>query len=128
MYQMMKKFIVYITSILGACLCAYAVGTAKLGWVHSNSQPVNAYRVYYGPSSGNYTNSLVVPYSTLATVPSLQEDSTYYFAVTSVLTNSNGETLESDFSNEATYKVPSSDPNQRTRPSAVQDFVVLEIK
>ena len=64
---------------------------------------LEGYRVYYGTSSGDYDVTLDVGNWTSCTIADLEDDVTYYFAVTAYSTE--GE--ESDYSNE----VNSSDGN-----------------
>jgi fibronectin type 3 domain-containing protein len=54
------------------------------------------YKVYYGTSSGHYTQSVIVGNATNSTINNLASGHTYYFAVTAY--DSAG--LESGFSNE----------------------------
>ena len=77
----------------------------NLAWDASpttNSGPV-AYKVYYGVSSRAYTNVISAETNLTLTVRNLERGVTYYFACTAMLTNG----LESDFSNEVQYQVPS---------------------
>jgi len=73
-----------------------------LAWDRSPDATVTGYRVYYGPASGNYTNSAAVGDVTNAIISNLVQGGTYFFAATAM--NELGD--ESDFSNEATYSVP----------------------
>ena len=57
---------------------------------------LEGYRVYYGTSSGDYDVTLDVGNWTSCTIADLEDDETYYFAVTAYSTE--GE--ESDYSNE----------------------------
>ncbi|MHC4708747.1 MAG: fibronectin type III domain-containing protein, partial [Planctomycetota bacterium] len=63
---------------------------------------LGGYKIYYGPTSGNYTNNqdLPDPAASSATVTDLTAG-TWYFAVTAY--NSTGQ--ESDFSNEASKDI-----------------------
>jgi hypothetical protein len=70
-----------------------------LAWGPSPSAGVTGYRVYYGPASGNYTNSVAVGNVTTNNVSGLASGATYYFAVTAYDTNG----LQSPFSNEISY-------------------------
>lgn len=67
--------------------------SVTLAWEASPSPEVTRYRVYWGPSKGQYTNYVETPLRVL-TIPGLTLPQ--YFAATAV--SSNG--LESDFSNE----------------------------
>lgn len=74
-----------------------------LGWDPSTNTDVVGYKVYYGGVSGNYTNSIVMGNVTAVTISNLASGATYYFAATAY--NSSG--VESRFSNQAIYSVPS---------------------
>lgn len=70
-----------------------------LNWNHSPSPGVAGYRVYYGTTSGNYSNSVVLGNVTTNTFSGLMGGVTYFFAVTAY--DANG--LESNFSNESSF-------------------------
>lgn len=109
-----KKALVAATALFLA-LCAYASPPTNpppaivCGWSHSPSTNVVAYKVYWGPSSGNYTNHIDVAYLTTATVTNVIRNTWYWLAATAV--DANG--LESDFSNEVSVRVPNK-PNPPT--------------
>lgn len=79
---------------------------ATLGWDRSPDPDVGGYAVYYGPASREYINSVHVGNVTTYTVSSLAWGATYYFA----LTTYNTAGVESGFSDEIVYTVPT--PNQ----------------
>jgi hypothetical protein len=87
---------------------AAAASSVTLGWDPSTSTNVAGYKVYYGPASGNYTNSVTAAASsaTTATVSNLVAGATYYFAATAYDTSN----LESEFSNEVVYTNAGSAP------------------
>ena len=66
---------------------------------------LEGYRVYYGTSSGDYDVTLDVGNWTSCTIADLEDDETYYFAVTAYSTE--GE--ESDFSNEVIWSTTNDD-------------------
>ena len=70
-----------------------------LKWDASSDTNVVGYRVYYGPSSRGYTNSIVAGNVTNATVGNLQYGTVYYFAATSY----NGAGWESAYSTEVEW-------------------------
>lgn len=76
---------------------------ATIAWNPSVQPGVVGYRIYYGPASGNYTNVLVVGNVTNALVSGLREGASYYFAATAYDLLG----LESGYSNEAAFTVPS---------------------
>jgi hypothetical protein len=73
--------------------------TVTLAWDRSPDSGVTGYRVYYGPTSRNYTNSIVAGNVTTNTISGLASGVTYFFAITA---NTAGG-LESDFSNEIRF-------------------------
>lgn len=97
-----------VTVVAPSVLPVSGVGTwvVQLGWHASISTNVIGYKVYYGPASRNYTNSIDVARSYSLVISGLTYGATYYFAVTAYATNN----LESDYSNEIQYTVPSSVP------------------
>jgi hypothetical protein len=100
-----KASVPILTGMLFLGLCqtsARAVASVTLVWNQNLESDIAGYRIYYGASSGTYTNSADTGGETSATVVNLHEGIIYYFAVTAY--NSAG--LESDFSNEYRYLVP----------------------
>ena len=95
-------------------------GQVTLTWDPNPEQDLAGYRVYYGSTSGGYTNFLDVGAVNLGTVPDLQDGAVYFFAVTAY----NLEGLESDYSNEVALTVSSVvRPSVAiTRPTAGQNF------
>jgi hypothetical protein len=85
-----------------AQICAFASGSATLTWLPSTDANVVGYNVYYGGTSGDYTNKISTANTTNTIVSGLVQGVTYYFAVTAY--DSSG--LESPFSNEASYAIP----------------------
>lgn len=66
----------------------------------ANTEPdLAGYNIYYGTASRTYQTNVDVGNNTTVTIPNLQDDVIYYFAVTAY--NRSGE--ESEYSNEATY-------------------------
>lgn len=79
-----------------------AAASVTLAWDASPDASVTGYRIYFGPASGAYTNSVAVGNVTNATVTSLKAGAIYYFAATA----HDGSGLESAFSNETSYTPP----------------------
>jgi len=77
--------------------------TVTLAWNSSPSGSIAGYRLYYGTSTHVYTNLVDTGGTTTATVP-LNSGVTYFFAVTAY----DAIGLESEFSTEVSYTVPSS--------------------
>jgi hypothetical protein len=79
----------------------------SLAWDPNSESNLSGYRLYYGTSSGNYSQTISVGLATGYTV-TLTNGGTYYFALTAV----SAEGLESGYSNEVVYS--SSNPAQAT--------------
>jgi hypothetical protein len=76
---------------------------AALAWNSSvPSNGVAGYRLYYGQSSGQYTNSIDAGLATTTSVSNLQAGATYYFVATAY----SAAGWESAYSNEAVWKTP----------------------
>jgi len=98
-----KKFqaLFVMFALLAGLDCAVA-RSLTFSWNASASPSVTRYNVYYGTTSGSYTNKISVGNVTNATISNLCAGVTYYFTATAVDTNAN----ESGFSNEASFIVP----------------------
>jgi len=71
-------------------------GSLKASW-NANTEPdLAGYKIYYGESSGNYTNSINVGKVTQYAITQLQDGVTYYFVITAYDTagNESGYSLE----------------------------------
>ena len=88
-----------LLAFLGLFVCVtntYA-SQVTLEW-NTNSEPnISGYNVYYGNSTRDYDVILDVGNWTNVKIADLEDDETYYFAVTAYNTDGN----ESDYSNEA---------------------------
>jgi len=96
-------------SLSGNPLCAFRLlaanappQTATLSWDSSISAGVAGYNLYYGGSSGNYTNKMSVGLTTNGVATNLLAGAKYYFAVTACTSSG----LESAYSNEAVWQCP----------------------
>jgi Fibronectin type III domain len=88
-------------------LAAYTAGTTvTLAWDPDPFPNLAGYRLYYGTSSGDYSQKIEVGSSTTVSVPNLTEGETYFFAVTAY----NMAAVESRPSNQISYTVPFSSP------------------
>ena len=86
---------------------------ATLAWDPSPDQDVASYQLYWGTSSGNYSNSFNVGNTTSAVVSNLVAGQTYYFVATAF----NTANMESLPSNEISYTPPTPTPTPSPTPS-----------
>ena len=93
-------FIVFLLPLSLSALAQAAQVT--LAWDPNTEPDLAGYKLYYGTSSGNYSNSIAVGNVTTYTVTNLSAGVTYYFALTAL----NSMLLESGYSNEISYSVP----------------------
>ncbi|MCX6966245.1 MAG: Ig-like domain-containing protein [Verrucomicrobia bacterium] len=87
-----------LLALAGVFLLSQSAWSAVFTWSPS-ADAVAGYRLYYGTSSGNYTQSVSVGNVTQATVSNLTAGTTYYAAVTAY----NSSSLESVKSNEVSF-------------------------
>ena len=102
-------------------LPAFAIQNVTLAWNPSTDPTVVGYNIYYGGKSGNYTNTLSAGNATNMTVSGLVEGNTYYFAATTY--NSSG--VQSPFSNEVSYSVPTT-ANQPPTLNPINNLTINE--
>lgn len=103
----MKKitiFLVYFATLVAVLATQFV----ELGWNPSPDTNVIGYDMYYGNASGDYTNEILEGNYTNGVILGLVDGATYYFAVTAF----DSSELESVFSNEIKYQVPSTNAAQ----------------
>jgi hypothetical protein len=93
------KLVSWILAFAALLSPAFATSSANLAWDPSPEPDITGYRVKYGTSSGNYSQSIDVGNVTTATIPNLTAGQTYYFVVTAF----NSGAMESTPSNEVTF-------------------------
>ncbi|MBN2809787.1 MAG: fibronectin type III domain-containing protein, partial [Deltaproteobacteria bacterium] len=93
--QIIVQFLILLFSSL-----PLLAGNLDLAWDPSTSTEVSGYRLYYGTTSKNYTESVDVGNVTTYLLTGLTDGETYYLAVTAYSSNT-----ESDFSNEVSQMV-----------------------
>ncbi len=113
---MIRSRISTLIGFIGVVLLTSQAGlaiTTELAWDaptnNVDGTPITdiaGYKVYYGTSSGNYTEILDVPSGTSCTVPDLTEGTTYYFSAKTVNTGD----LLSDLSDELVWIAPDETP------------------
>jgi hypothetical protein len=102
-----------LTPVRGLAVTGSAVA---LAWDPSPDTSVVGYNVYYGTASRSYTNMIPAGDGTNSVVSNLVAGVTYYFAATTF----SAAGLESDYSTEASYAVPSVGPPANTPPTLGQ--------
>ena len=94
--------------------------SVTLLWDQSGSLDVTGYRIYYGITSMNPTNSVGVGNVLSNTIPSLVIGATYFFTVVAYTAVG----LESHFSNEFIYTVPGITAQLQIRIAANQQAIL----
>ena len=102
-----RLFTIVFASVALFFTCqVHASQSVNLAWDPNSEPDLAGYRVYFGTGSDNYTQTMEVE-TPSATVPDLTEGVVYYFAVTAY----NTEGVESGYSNEVSYAVPTPSPS-----------------
>jgi hypothetical protein len=83
--------------------------SVTLDWAASTGTNIAGYKIYYGTTSGSYTQVVTIGPVTQVTISGLTPQTTYYFTATAF--DSDG--LESLGSNEASFTVPVPQPELR---------------
>ncbi|MBV8901040.1 MAG: fibronectin type III domain-containing protein, partial [Verrucomicrobia bacterium] len=109
----MKVFAVTAAFLAGLPATAQTAQSVSLVWDANPESDVAGYRVHYGTSSGNYSQSVDVGNVTATTISNLAAGQTYYF----VTTDYNTAGLESLPSNEVAYTVPTATPTPTPVPT-----------
>jgi len=97
----MKRLLAAVC-LWGTALSLLAAQSVTLAWDPNSETDLAGYNVYWGTASGHYDNKFNAGKVVVNTVSGLVPGVTYFFAVTAY--NSSG--LESDFSNEISYRPP----------------------
>jgi hypothetical protein len=88
--------------LLLLCVAAGDAAQVTVGWDPNTEPDIAGYKVYYGTVSRNYSLYIDAANLTSSAIPNLQPGQTYYIAVSAYTT----ARVESDYSNEVTYRVP----------------------
>ena len=116
-----NPFFSMVFAILIILLNTFAVsaGSAKLSWdapsTNEDGTPLTdlaGFKIYYGTSSGNYTQNIDVGNVTTYTVASLTDGLAYYFVVTAYNTLKNESRYSVEICNQNNFKRR---PNSRER-------------
>ena len=96
-------FFLVIPLFLIICVTHAYAGQVTLGWDQNTEPDLAGYKIYYGNSSGNYTESVNITSGniTTCTISDLIEGQTYYFAATAY----NSSLVESNYSAEVYYTI-----------------------
>ena len=101
--------LVVLGSMLFLCTIAAQAGEVNLEWDANTGEPnLNGYRIYYGEASGKYTSNVDVSNQTSYRIDNLQDGKTYYFVIIAYGYDSNGQPIESNYSNEFSMTIGSS--------------------
>ena len=116
-----SRFVRTLGALLAIVISLVAANSSKAGsvtlaWNASTSSGLTNYSVKYGVASGSYTGRVdVSATTTTATVGGLANGVTFFFVVTARSTNS----MESDPSNEISYRIPTSGTNAQPTANAL---------
>lgn len=102
------RLLLFSLWLLAGALAASAAASISLAWDASPDSDVNAYRLYWGPNTGQFTNHYSLGNVTNAVFTNLTAGAKYYFVVTAL----NVAGAESDPSNEINFQVPVTPPKQ----------------
>jgi hypothetical protein len=86
----------------------FGSANVTLAWLPSSDPIVAGYNIYYGGTSGDYTNKTSAGTATSLTISNLVNGNTYYFAATTY----SAAGAESSLSSEVIYTVPVNPVNQ----------------
>ena len=113
-YARRKPFpmLLLVSLIIFGSTLEVSAASIKLAWDPSSEPLVTGYRLYYGKSSGVYTNVADAGNRTDFTATGLDAGATYYFAATAYT----GAGDESVMSNETSYTIPGSSPTPAPTP------------
>jgi hypothetical protein len=92
----------------GLAADALPAPTLTLSWIASTSTNVANYKIYYGTTSGSYTQAVSAGPLTQTTITGLTPGTTYFLAATA----SDDAGLESGYSIEISFVVPAGRPDQ----------------
>jgi hypothetical protein len=104
--------LVGIASLMSLSLCLGAQ-SVTLAWDASSDTSIAGYKLRYGTSSGNPSQTIDVGKTTTQTVSNLNDATTYFFTVTAY----NTAALESQPSNEISYTTPASGSASSSAPT-----------
>ena len=88
-------------AVIAVCLGMAVASAVTLAWNASTDPIVAGYNVYYGGTSGTYTNKVNAGTATSVSINGLVPGATYYFAATTYSASG----VESPFSSELVYRV-----------------------
>ena len=113
LFKAICSFAALIALVILVPVTAHALTPVTVAWDENNPVP-EGYILYWGTSSGNYSDSHDVGAATQYTIPGLQDGLTYYFAVKAY-----DDGNESGYSQEISHTVatPNSSPTTPSVPS-----------
>jgi Big-like domain-containing protein/purple acid phosphatase-like protein/fibronectin type III domain protein len=81
MRNLSRLIVIALTALLAAASTRTLAGTVSLAWDAVTDSDLDGYRVYYGTTAGNYTQSVDVGNVTSTTISGLNDCVTYHFGV-----------------------------------------------
>jgi PKD repeat protein len=105
MVKQLDRLVILFVLLPAIAVRAYA-GGVSLAWDPVVNAAVAGYKVYYGPTAGNYTSYLDISNTTTCTVVNLVEGQTYHFAATAYDTAHTESAFSNDVSTTVSYSAP----------------------
>lgn len=119
-YKRTAKLLVALIFFSAFVSSAPAQAHVTLAWNPISNPLVAGYNIYYGRSSGVYTNKTVAGNVTSFTISNLVIGATYYFATTTY----SAAGAESAMSGEVSYLVPAPPPVVQLQVTAARQFIL----
>ena len=116
----LAKFVAGFLASATLITSAQEQANIKLSWNPISNPLVAGFNIYYGETSGVYTNKISAGMATSLTVSNLVVGTTYYFASTTYSTAG----AESAFSTEVSYIVPPPTPGVQLSVTPAKQFIL----
>lgn len=95
-----------IIALIAAVIIPTVVGAVGLAWDPNTEPELSGYKLYYGPSTKNYTTNVNVNNVTTFDLPLIEDGTVFYIAATAYDLYG----MESDFSNEVVWSKDATPP------------------
>ena len=106
---------------MGFSINAYS-GSATLTWQKNNEPDLNQYHLYYGKGPRNYGAPVPVGQATQYTLNNLDENQTYYFALTATDNAGNESGFSAEVQKQISGQAPSAPTLTITSPTAEENY------